>query len=121
DLIVTDTVGFIRELPPDLIAAFRSTLEELSEADLLLHVVDLSSRDKDEQIRCVDEVLDSLELEGIPRLLVFNKLDRVAEQEGLNTADLHGGVAVSALEGTNLDNLVSKVRETLLARFRKVH
>ena len=76
---VTDTVGFIRKLPHHLVASFRATLEEARGADVLLHVVDASHPDWEEQIRVVGEVLSELELSDRPELLVFNKMDRVAD------------------------------------------
>jgi GTP-binding protein HflX len=75
EVVVTDTVGFIRKLPKDLFAAFRATFEEAADADLLMHVVDASDPAKDEHVRTVMKLLDDLELLGIPRLLVFNKID----------------------------------------------
>src|ERR1041384_6045339 len=76
---VTDTVGFIRKLPHHLVASFRATLEEARGADVLLHVVDASHPDWEEQIRVVGDVLSELELSDRPELLVFNKMDRVAD------------------------------------------
>jgi GTP-binding protein HflX len=75
EVVVTDTVGFIRKLPKDLFAAFRATFEEAADADLLMHVVDASDPAKDEHVRTVMNVLEDLELLEIPRLLVFNKID----------------------------------------------
>lgn len=74
-IVLTDTVGFIRKLPHDLVASFRSTLTEVAEADLLFHVIDASHHQVDELMRAVDEVIDSLIDEEIPRVLVFNKID----------------------------------------------
>ncbi len=74
-VLITDTVGFIRKLPPTIISAFRATLEELSEASLLVHVVDLASPDASEQCRAVEEILRELELEDKPRITVLNKID----------------------------------------------
>jgi GTPase len=78
EVVITDTVGFIRNLPKDLFAAFRATFEEAADADLLLHVVDASDPAMDDHMRTVAKVLEELELLEIPRLLVFNKIDRVA-------------------------------------------
>src|SRR5690606_4817274 len=75
-VVVSDTVGFIRELPHTLIAAFRATLEETVHADLLLHVVDAASPQRDEQIAQVDKVLEEIGAAGIPRILVYNKIDQ---------------------------------------------
>jgi GTP-binding protein HflX len=75
EVVITDTVGFIRKLPKDLFAAFRATFEEAADADLLLHVVDASDQAKDEHVRTVLKVLDELDVAELPRLLVFNKVD----------------------------------------------
>jgi len=77
EVIITDTVGFIRDLPKDLVAAFRATLEELAEADLLLHVVDASDPAREAHIAAVERILGELELSAKPRLLVYNKIDRL--------------------------------------------
>ena len=76
-MVLADTVGFVRDLPHELVAAFRSTLSEAREADLLLHVVDAADPLRDERIAQVDEVLDEIGAGDIPQLLVFNKIDRV--------------------------------------------
>jgi GTPase len=81
EVIITDTVGFIRHLPKSLIGAFKATLEELEDADLLLHVVDLAHPRFEEHIRAVERILQDLELDRIPRLRVFNKVDLVPEEE----------------------------------------
>src|SRR5690606_27218490 len=81
EVIITDTVGFIRELPKSLLGAFSATLEELEDADLILHVVDISNPRFEEQIGAVERILTELELDRIPRLLVFNKTDLVDEGE----------------------------------------
>jgi GTP-binding protein HflX len=82
EIIVTDTVGFIRDLPKDLVAAFRATLEELSEADLLVHVVDGADSARESHIAAVERILSDLELGDKPRLLVFNKVDKLDEAGG---------------------------------------
>jgi len=96
EVIVTDTVGFIRDLPPDLVDAFRATLEELRDADLLLHVVDASDPRHDEQIAAVDEILGGLGLAAKRRVLVMNKIDRLAAGEGEALAHRTGAVAIAA-------------------------
>ncbi len=78
EVVVTDTVGFIRNLPKDLFAAFRATFEEAADADLLLHVVDASDEARGEHVRTVVEVLEELHLDAIPRLVVYSKIDAVA-------------------------------------------
>lgn len=121
ELILTDTVGFIRSLPKELVEAFRATLEELEESDLLLHVVDSSSPELEQQVRAVDKILESLELQNIPRLLVYNKIDRLPEHEArpqhlpqhlaqLNYDEALKGVShVSALSGQGLDELGRRI------------
>ncbi len=80
-LLLTDTVGFINKLPSSIVAAFRSTLEELNEADIFLHVVDITRKDAANQCRTVDETLNKLHLTHKPRIIVFNKLDLVIDNE----------------------------------------
>ncbi len=82
EVIITDTVGFIRDLPKDLLEAFKATLEELEDADLLLHVIDLSNPRFEEQMEAVDKILASLELHDKPVLKVFNKIDLVESGPG---------------------------------------
>jgi GTP-binding protein HflX len=108
EVIITDTVGFIRDLPPDLVAAFRATLEELSDADLLLHVVDASAPDIERRIAAVREVLDDIGQSDTPELLVFNQIDRLAKGLGEALAARHGAVAISALEGIGLHRLLER-------------
>ena len=112
EVIITDTVGFIRDLPPDLVAAFHATLEELADASLLLHVVDASAPDWDRHIDAVHEVLSEIGRET-PELLVFNQIDKLAQGEGEALARRHGGVAISALKGTGLQTLLERVEPRL--------
>jgi GTP-binding protein HflX len=116
EVIVTDTVGFIRDLPPDLVAAFRATLEELREADLFLHVVDASAPDVERRIAAVRKTLDALELDAKPEILVFNQIDRLPAGAGQGIAARHSGVAVSALRGDGLEDLLDRVAKQLFAR-----
>jgi GTP-binding protein HflX len=116
EVIVTDTVGFIRELPRDLLAAFRATLEELQGADLLLHVIDVSNPRWAEQVRSVERILAELSLEALPCLRVLNKIDRLDEATLEARRLALGGVAVSALAPASLEPLVGRCRE-LLSRF----
>ncbi|HUH12832.1 MAG TPA: GTPase HflX, partial [Longimicrobiales bacterium] len=109
--LVTDTVGFIRKLPHELVASFRATLEESREADLLLHIIDASSPVWEEQKQVVEEVLEELGLDRHPTLLVFNKVDQLThpEEEALRervSAVLQAPVVfTSALEREGLDDL----------------
>ena len=113
EVIVTDTVGFIRDLPADLTSAFRATLEELNEASALLHVVDASSPDAPRRIDAVREVLEEIGLSETPELLVFNQIDKLPAGIGLAIAERLGGVAVSALDGTGLAELLERVEDLL--------
>jgi GTP-binding protein HflX len=112
EVIVTDTVGFIRDLPPDLMAAFRATLEELREADLFLHVVDASA-DFERRIAAVHRVLREIGLDDTPELLVFNKIDRLPPGYGRALAERHAGVAVAALGGSGLADLLERAEAML--------
>ena len=115
EVIITDTVGFIRDLPRDLVAAFRATLEELEEADLLLHVVDASDPRHDEQAAAVERVLSKLDVSATPRLLVYNKADRVPDAARA-LALREGGVAVSALRRQGFPELIARCEEILWRR-----
>jgi GTPase len=106
EVIVTDTVGFIRDLPPDLVNAFRATLEELGDADLLLHVVDASDPRHDEQIEAVETILGELGLAGKRRVLVMNKIDRLPAGEGATLAHRHDAIAVSAVTREGIADLL---------------
>jgi GTP-binding protein HflX len=117
-VLFTDTVGFIQKLPPALIAAFRATLEEIQEADLILHVVDASHPSAAAQIEAVDDILAEIEVTGVPRLLVWNKLDQVEDTTlpdlRPGDRDYRGQVAVSALQRTGIAALREQI-DALLA------
>jgi len=113
EVIITDTVGFIRDLPRDLMAAFRSTLEELEDADLLLHLVDASSRRFEQHMESVERILDELGLAGKQRLLVFNKIDRISAEEADNLCKRYRAVAVSARDSSTFAPLLEAVEEYL--------
>jgi GTP-binding protein HflX len=113
EAVLTDTVGFIRELPPDLVRAFRATLEELEGADLLLHVVDASDPERGHKMDCVVGILNDLDLGTIPRLNVLNKADRLEPFVAEAMAKQVDGVAVSAASGENLDALVRAIATRL--------
>lgn len=108
EVIVTDTVGFIRNLPADLLKAFESTLEELFEADLLLHVIDVSNPAWQRQVAVVDSLLTELELDAIPCLKVFNKLDRLDPEAYGQLPAAGEGVVVSALQAETLSPLLNR-------------
>lgn len=118
--LLTDTVGFIHKLPHALVAAFRATLEELSEADLLLHVVDISHRNAADHIQVVEDTLKGLKMQDKPRLLVLNKMDLAMNDETSSAPDLsalgesaEGGVMISASQGWGMDLLQSAILERL--------
>jgi len=111
EVIITDTVGFIRDLPKSLLGAFKATLEELVDASLLLHVVDLSNPRFEEQIRSVDRILHNLELHGIPRLLVFNKIDLIPEEEVGPYCRRFDALAVSARHPETFADLLCEMEE----------
>ncbi len=113
EVIVTDTVGFIRDLPKDLVAAFHATLEEMRDADLLLHVVDASAPDFERHIAAVRQVLDEIGLAETPELVVFNQSDKLPRGEAEVLAQHRGGVAVSALAGTGLSELLHAAESIL--------
>jgi GTP-binding protein HflX len=119
EVLFTDTVGFIQNLPHHLVAAFRATLEEVVEADLLLHVVDASHPGYPEQIEAVNEVLDSLEVGGKPVVMVFNKMDVATEAQVLPDPGVPW-VALSARTGEGLDRLLAVVEDVLGKERKKV-
>ncbi len=113
DLIVTDTVGFLRDLPRDLLAAFRATLEELHGADLLLVVLDGADSEHPAKLAAVEATLATLDLGETPRLVVVNKSDRLPDGEAERLARELRGVAVSALDKRGLDTLLARVEEEI--------
>jgi GTP-binding protein HflX len=118
EVVITDTVGFIRDLPKDLFAAFRATFEEAADADLLLHVVDASDPAKDDHIATTLKVLDDLELSDVPRVLVYNKVDLVEEIQRMSIARANPeAVLVSATDRETLRPLVDRIARELAARW----
>jgi GTP-binding protein HflX len=116
-VLLSDTVGFVRRLPHQLVEAFRSTLEEVGDADMLVHVVDGSAYDAEDQIEAVHTVLRDIGADGVPELLVINKTDVADPQQ---VADLvrvhHGAVTVSAATGDGVEPLL----DTIAARLRSM-
>ena len=112
-VLLSDTVGFIRDLPPGLLAAFRATLEEVQEAALILHVSDISNPRHAEQDAEVEKVLSELGVEGRTRLRVFNKIDRLAPAEVSALHAGNGNIFVSALAGTGLEELLRRIDEAM--------
>ena len=118
EVLVTDTVGFIQNLPTELVAAFRATLEEIVDSTMLIHVVDISSPLAGAQVAAVESVLKDLGASDIPRITVWNKADARPGVEDLNIlatdAEAAGAVATSALTGFGIEDLVQTLQETLV-------
>jgi GTP-binding protein HflX len=115
----------VNKLPPTLVAAFRATLEELADADLLVHVADVTHPNLHEHMRVVDETLKSLDLQDRPRLLVLNQADRLRGEEGdalreALGAEFPAAVFTSALKGDGLDALRARLREAAAAGWKRV-
>ncbi len=113
EIIITDTVGFIRDLPRDLMAAFKTTLEELEDADLLIHLVDASSPRFEQHIASVEKTLDELHLAEKPQLLVFNKIDRLTGDEAGNLRVRFQAVMVSALDPSTFRPLLEAIEDSV--------
>ena len=115
ELLVSDTVGFIDRLPHSLVAAFRATLEEVAAADLLLHVIDASSPDRERHMEAVNTVLNEVGAERVPAIDVFNKCDRLSADERSRLEALHpGSLCISARSGEGRDEIIAAM-ETRLA------
>jgi len=119
EIILTDTVGFIRNLPSDLLHAFRSTLEEAAQADLVLHVADASSPELDMHLAEVERTLEGLGAGEVPRILALNKVDAVDAVLWDGLRDRYGGRLVSAHTGAGLDALLTELERTLFREARK--
>ena len=112
-IVLSDTVGFIRELPHDLVASFRATLAEAADADLLLHVIDASASDRDEQIAAVESVIAEIGAADVPQIRVFNKVDRTGLEPGVER-DPYGtitAVRTSAISGAGCNDLKQALAE----------
>lgn len=119
EVTLTDTVGFIQKLPTTLVEAFKSTLDEIRGADLILHVVDASSPERDRQMAAVEETLEQIGAQGIPRITVFNKADLLEEGEAYALALRHpGAVVVSAATGEGVDELIRAIERAATANER---
>jgi GTP-binding protein HflX len=118
-ILMTDTVGFIHKLPPSVVAAFRATLEELGEADVLLHIVDITHQNALEQARTVEDILKDLELGDKPEVTVLNKIDLLRHRLSPEEVEQLGGksdgtVMVSARQGTGVDKLLGEISRVLI-------
>ncbi len=120
--LLSDTVGFIRNLPHTLVSAFRATLEEVQRASLLLHVADVTSPTAAEQEKQVEEVLRELEAQQKPRLFVMNKVDLLPEKKRESLRDTESVIHVSAVKGLGLDRLLERIDELIVEDpVRRVH
>src|SRR5256712_5769864 len=124
-ILLSDTVGFVNKLPPTLVAAFRATLEELADADLLVQVADVNHPNLHEHMRVVDETLKSLDLSNKPRLLVLNQTDRLRGEEGdalreALGAEFPAAVFTSALKGEGLEALRARLAGAASATWKHV-
>lgn len=113
DAVITDTVGFIKDLPEDLLKAFKATLEEMQDADLIVHLVDVSSVHFERRIKTVENILEELELSSIPRILVFNKTDLVDPVVCKNLCARFNAVSVSAVKSATFKNLLKELEMRL--------
>jgi GTP-binding protein HflX len=118
--ILTDTVGFIRKLPHQLVAAFKATLEELTEADVLIHVVDASHPGLDDQVQAVEALLGELELMGRPMIVALNKIDRLEPGAARSLLSRFDGVAISARTGAGMEALRERVDLALSPRVARL-
>lgn len=120
--LFTDTVGFIQKLPTTLIAAFRATLEEIAEADLLLHVVDISHPNAMNQAESVQQTLEEIDASHVPVITVLNKIDRLLDPGAARNAVAHfpQAVAISAQTGAGIPDLLSLIRDGLYERYTSV-
>jgi len=120
EVVITDTVGFIAELPQDLVTAFRATLEELADADLLLQVVDAADPELERKIAAVESLLADLELSQVPRLMVLNKIDLLDPATVRGLEERFAGVGIAAARRQGLDRLIRVAEERLHQRFEPV-
>ena len=119
EIIVTDTVGFIEDLPKTLVAAFKATLEELEEADLLLHVLDASDPGIDDHRKAVESILEDLGLGDRPTMRVWNKADVARPERITELLEMHGGMAISAVTGDGCRELLNRVEHALFRAQRE--
>jgi GTP-binding protein HflX len=121
EVVINDTVGFIRDLPPDLLEAFRATLEEIEDSDLVVHVVDVAHPLREQQIRAVEALLGDLGYGEIPRLLVFNKADLLPPEDLDHALSGRDAVTISAVERTGIRRFLHRVDAMLPAAARDPH
>lgn len=121
EITLTDTVGFIQKLPTTLVEAFKSTLDEITGSDLILHVVDASSAEFEDQVAAVEEVLDQIDAQKIPRLIVFNKSDLLdPDQLAAMKARFGEALLVSAITGAGMADLLARISHVASARDERI-
>src|SRR5499427_8024486 len=121
ELLLSDTVGFIDRLPHALVAAFRATLEETADADLVLHVIDAAAPDRDRRMAAVRQVLEEIDAADVPLLEVYNKCDALTPDERRRLQDLdQSALCISALDGQGIDELVETITSRLALDVRRV-
>lgn len=120
EITLTDTVGFIKKLPTTLVEAFKSTLDEITGADLILHVVDASSDEFEDQIVAVNEVLEQIGAHSLPRILVFNKCDLLSDERQAQLRFEYGALTVSANTGKGIDELIERIAQMAAAQDEQV-
>lgn len=113
EVILSDTVGFIRDLPPDLLDAFRATLEEIGHSSLIIHLIDAASSAWQEQMISVNETLTQLGFNDIPTISVFNKMDLIQQESFTHIIKKHNGIAISAINQNTLTPLLNKIEQNL--------
>jgi GTP-binding protein HflX len=112
-IVLTDTVGLIRKLPPSLVAAFRPTFEEIGGASLILIILDAQSEELSMHIRMIDKTLTDLDMSSIPRLTVLNKIDVAAPERVEQLSRYYDGIPLSALTGAGRENLLGEIDRKL--------
>jgi GTP-binding protein HflX len=121
ELLVSDTVGFIDRLPHTLVAAFRATLEEVAEADLMLHVIDATAADRDRRFDAVQQVLHEVDADEVPRVQVYNKIDQLSGEERRRLQELDpAAVFVSARRGDGINELIETVTARVALDVRRI-
>ena len=122
EVLFTDTVGFIQKLPTEIVAAFRATLEEIAEADVLLHVVDATHPNAAAQIESVEDTLAELEVDHLPLVIALNKADQLASEEAIAELPLeHPAVLVSARTGKGMEQLLSAIEAAMVQTLQPLH
>lgn len=119
EIVFTDTVGFIHDLPPDLVTAFKATLEELEEADILIHLVDASDELFEDRITAVNRILEQLGLNDTEQILVFNKSDLLPDGQAGQLARLHDAISISALDKQTALPVVEELEQRIFSRSRR--